>query len=546
MSKKFTVKMICFKWIALAVSGAFLFSGCTHLWKGDDYRTVTIAPESLQQIEPLALKEIEDKPSGSEAESPAPAELSLTLEECRALTLENNLDLKVQLIEPVLAAERISEAEAQFEATFSANVNYTKTNQPTASTLEIEGNERDTLGAGLGVSIPLRTGGEINVNLIDYASETDSEFAIYNPTYNNSLSASISQPLLQGAGRRANEYAIRIARLNRQITDSRTKLEVIRVIAAVDTAYWRLYAARRLLEVRRQQYELANALYEDTESFVKVGTKPRIELMRTRASVAEKLEAIINAENDVRDTERDLKQMLNRPGLGMETETVLIPSTQPDPVRYDIQREQMVAGAMDNRMELLALELQLARDADTIEYRKNQTLPLVSMEYQYNVNGLGPKRGDTYELLLKNDFRDHRLGLQVSIPLGNEAAESRLRQAIYERTQRLASRESQKAQITAEVLKQIDKLEANWQRILATRQVTILNDELYQAEKRQFELGMVTSTDVLDAQTNLADAQRAEISAIADYQISLMDLAYATGTLLGAAKVQWEPFLLED
>lgn len=48
---------------------------------------------------------------------------------------------------------------------------------------------------------------------------------------------------------------------------------------------------------------------------------------------------------------------------------------------------------------------------------------------------------------------------------------------------------------------------------------------------------------MLNAQTNLADAQRAEISALAEYQISLVDLAYATGTLLGLAKVQWEPYV---
>ena len=48
------------------------------------------------------------------------------------------------------------------------------------------------------------------------------------------------------------------------------------------------------------------------------------------------------------------------------------------------------------------------------------------------------------------------------------------------------------------------------------------------------------------AQTNLADAQRAEISALTEYQIALVDLAYATGTLLGAAKVQWAPFVPEE
>jgi hypothetical protein len=46
---------------------------------------------------------------------------------------------------------------------------------------------------------------------------------------------------------------------------------------------------------------------------------------------------------------------------------------------------------------------------------------------------------------------------------------------------------------------------------------------------------------VLDASTNLANAQSAEVRALADYQIAQTDLAFATGTLLGATKVQWAP-----
>ena len=42
---------------------------------------------------------------------------------------------------------------------------------------------------------------------------------------------------------------------------------------------------------------------------------------------------------------------------------------------------------------------------------------------------------------------------------------------------------------------------------------------------------------------NSTDAQSAEILALAEYQIALVDLGYATGTLLSAAKVQWEPIV---
>jgi outer membrane protein TolC len=487
----------------------------------------------------------EEESLQSDLEVPAPAELEISLAACRAMVLENNLDLRVQLIEPAIADERVGEEEAKFEATFSAGVNYFKNNTPVASTLDIAGSEVEGLNTRLGVNIPLRTGGEVTVNLTDVSIETDSDFAIYNPSYETDLSASITQPLLRGAGRRASEYGIRIARFDRGMTDARTKLAVIYALAEADKAYWRLYAARRLLGVRQQQYELAKILHDETEAIVDVGSKARIELVRTRASMAEKLEAIITAENDVQDTERDLKLRLHKPGLGLETNTTLVQTTGPDPVHYRIDREQMVAAALENRMELLEAELQIARDAATIDYLENQALPLVSIGYTYNMNGLGPSRSDAYDLLADNTYRDHAVGLQVSIPLGNEAAKSRLRQAIHQRTQRLISRESRKEQITYEVLRQIDKLEATWQRILASRQTTLLFDEQYRAEKQQFELGMVTATEVLDAQTSLADAQRAEISAIAEYQISLIDLAYATGTLLGAAKVEWQPLVPE-
>jgi outer membrane protein TolC len=526
-------------------------TGCEQLFgDGNSYRT-KIPPEKTRQIETLELQE-----ATKEEKAPAdikdvneipPEELKLTLEECRALTLENNLDLKVQLINPAVAAEKVSEQEAQFEAAFYSNLTHSKTDTPVASFLdEISGSQVDYSNTNLGVQVPLRTGGTVTFDLADSRAKTGSPFSVFDPSYSSDMSVSISQPLLRGAGKRVNTYAIRIAEYERQITDARTKLEVIRAIADVDRVYWRLYAARRELDVRKQQYELAEALYQQAVRFVEAGDKPQIEIIRTEAGVAQQLEAIILAENNVRDRERDLKRTLNKTGLDMQTPTVLIPATEPDPVRYELEREKMLATAMDNRMEMLELELQIAEDFATIDYRKNQSLPLVTLDYRYNINGLGATRDDSFDLLFDKRFEDHRVGLQLLVPLGNEARKSQLRQGFYQRMQRLASRDSRKALIELEVLNAIDQLEANWQRVLASRQSTILDNRLFEAEKRQFELGLGTSTDVLQVQANFAEAQRAEILALTEYQIALVDLAYATGTLLGAAKVRWEPIVLPE
>jgi len=52
---------------------------------------------------------------------------------------------------------------------------------------------------------------------------------------------------------------------------------------------------------------------------------------------------------------------------------------------------------------------------------------------------------------------------------------------------------------------------------------------------------MRTSTDVLDAQARLADAQSSEIASLTAYQISQTDLAYAAGMIIGKDRVRWEP-----
>jgi outer membrane protein len=222
---------------------------------------------------------------------------------------------------------------------------------------------------------------------------------------------------------------------------------------------------------------------------------------------------------------------------------VLIPLTEPDPIRYELRKDQLIESAVENRAEMLELELQIAQDATTVDYFRNQALPLVTLDYTYNINGLGATRADAYDLLFDNTFADHRAGLQLLVPLGNEAGQSRLRQAFYQRRQRLANRDNRKSLIELEVLNAVDQVEANWQRILASRQRALLDGRLFEAERRQFELGLCTSTDVLEAQTTFADAQSSEILALAEYQIALIDLAYATGTLLGAAKIQWQPIV---
>jgi len=545
MSNRTTKRLIRRAPLLLLVAAASCFwIGCKALFSSDPMPDVRVPARRLRRIEPMDFQAMSADQSKEEAAGQgeperAPAQLQLALAECRAVALENNLDLGVALLSPTIAGETVREAEAVFEPYLFSNFSYSRTETPVSTTLDAS--KAKLIAADLGVYVPLRTGGSITFDVPFSRSETNNVFATLSPAYTTDFVVSISQPLLRDADLRTNTHAIRLAHYESQITEARTKLEVIGVLAAVDRVYWRLYAARKEAEVRKNEYGLAMAQLARVERMVKAGTVAEVEIVRAQAGVAERLEGIIIADNSVRDRERELKLLLNKPGLGMETATVLIPSTEPNPLHRRLDGERLLEAALSNRMEMLELELRIAQDASTIQYQRNQALPVLALGYTYNINGLGPTTHDALDMLLDRRFEDHSVGLQLVVPIGNRAARSALRRAVYTRVQRLSTRKRRELIIQQEVANALDRLEATWQRILASRQRALLAGRNLEAEQRQFELGLRTSTDVLDAQTRLADAQSAEILALTEYQIAQVDLAYATGTTLAASAVEWEP-----
>ena len=177
-----------------------ILTGCEQFPGDEDFYEISVAPEKLRQVETLELQETEVQENNFiDMNEPPPKELSLNLEECRAITLENNLELKVQLISPAIAAERVSEEEAVFESALTSNLVYSIGDTPTVTTLDaISGSNVKSTYSDLGVQIPLQTGGTIRFDTVDNRIDTDAPTS-FNPFYSSDLGVSISQHLLRGA-----------------------------------------------------------------------------------------------------------------------------------------------------------------------------------------------------------------------------------------------------------------------------------------------------------------------------------------------------------
>lgn len=538
-------------------------SGCSLLTEdySEDYRTpprqlnevLAVRLQEMSRSEPVSVEEAAaDAAKDAAVVAEPPESIELDLAEVRAAALANNLELRVELVNPSITRETVSEEQAQFEALLFGSVEHTKVDEQSGVVGEPAEQEQAT-SYDTGVRVPLRTGGTVTVDfpLTRYDDQTalsgseGGNSSVIDPSYDAGLKFSISQPLLRNAGIRANTHAIRVATYERDIADAQTKLAAIQILADADRAYWSLYAARRELGVRQQQYELALQQLEEAEKRVAAGAAPEIEIMRAQSGVAARLEAIIIADTSVRLQQRSLKRIMNRPELTIESGTALIPTTEPNPLGLDLDPEELADYAVGNRMEMLELELQLAIDASTVDFERNSALPLCVLDYEYRINGFAGSINDSLHDLGGNRYADHTLAIQAEIPLGNQSARSRLRRAMLQRVQRLATREQRRLTIRQEVYDAVDALQQDWQRILAARQEVKLAGRTYEAEKRQFEVGLRTSTDVLEAAARVADAQSREISALTAYEISQIDIAFATGTLVGHGRVMWEPIGLD-
>jgi outer membrane protein TolC len=451
--------------------------------------------------------------------------MTLTLAKVRAAALANNLDLKVDLVEPEMAQQSLNAERAKFEALFQGSfaTDYT----------EAVGSEAVSRAwsTQVGVSQPLASGGSLLASL---------PVGDFHPGGLASASASVTviQSLLRGAGTDINTQSIRIAEHQWQMVSARTKLNVIAWLSRADVAYWQVYAAHRDLAVRRAQYDLAKDQLSHARKMVAAGSAARIEIVRAEAGLSSRLENVINAETTVEYHERNLRAIMNLPDVPVDSPVSMVLETEPHPLGLTLDEKALFEQAVANRMDRVELELSLAIDDMDVAYARNATLPDVAVSYSYAARTQGNSVGKSLNHFSGQAYDDHWVSLSAAIPLGNEAARARLQRARLSQLQGKLLQKKLCQIIRQEVADAVSQLNGNWRRILAAEQGVVAAQRDYDVDQDQFKLGQRNSTDVLYSATRLGDAQLGRIRAFVDYEIAQINLARVTGTLLGRDSIE--------
>ena len=479
----------------------------------------------------------------------------ISLADVRHKALVNNLNLKVNQFDPKIANEKLNIERAKFDNIIFANAKYGRKDFPKQSAdltqlstdntalnnqvvkLNSLAQKTELFDAELGIKIPLRTGATVVLSTPFTNKEGLSRFG--KDEYNSALRFSVSQPLLRNAGILVNEASINIADLQLQSQQARTRLQSIRIIAIIDKAYWALNQAWVELEIRTQQYQYASENLNMVKKRVQEGLSAAVEINRAEIGVADRMEQLILASTNLQLAERQLKYFLNDSAFTLESDNGFIPETNPSLVQYGFDTNKLIEQALSARLDLLDLELKLSEDVIRISYLENQTLPIFTLDYSYGALS-NTNSSFSNSLNQLGRFDDWYVGFKFEIPVTNEARKAHLNQAVEQRLQRLSNKSLQTLTVKKEILDALDIQNQHWQRILTMRQQVIIAGLNYEAEIKQFKEGLRTMTEVLEMLTRLGEVQMKEIKAVTDYQVAQIDLAFATGTLLGYSQVNFQ------
>jgi len=474
--------------------------------------------------------------------------LSLSLKDSMVYALRNNFDIEISRLNSNLKEHDITVEKAEFDPTLTLEGNIENDDVPINSKL-VGGLKTSSISpyieqgrtADAVIKTMVPTGATLSLEYNVFRDYVDpNPFRLLNPAYENYVEAKITQPLLKGAGWFYNRSPIYIARNNKKISIAQFKSKAIEISNAVQEAYWNLVKAIEDLKVARKSKERAEDLLKKNRIQVQTGTLAPIEIIDAEASVASRVEAIISAENEVRDREDELKRIMNFADNEIISDATVLPTDKPDFAPKKVELHETIKTAMGKRPELQELQLETENADMETRRRKNELYPALDFTAGMRYTGLGEDIEDANDSTFSQEFQGEFFTLAMEIPLGNRSARSKYNKAKIEKRQAGLNVKKKELDVVVEVRAAVRQVMTNSERVNATKKSRELAQKRLEVEEKKYGVGRSTSLEILRAQEDLATAEGNEAKAMIDYEISLGNLEKAKGTILDVYGIRLE------
>jgi len=465
----------------------------------------------------------------------------LTLQECIARAVKKNFNLAISGYSVATARESLVIANANFDPTLGASSSRVLT-QAAATTSKLDGTSTssgqrtDSTTTQLSVSqaIP-QTNGTVTLTTNLSRQASNSANFLFNPIFGDTASLSVSQPLLKNFGSTVARAPINTAKLGVDIANLNYRTSVLSTIQQTESAYYSLVYARENLRVLQHSLELAQTLYDENLAKKNVGTGTDLDVFTAQVGVQTARNSVVQAANTVQNAQDTLLNVIGptdfTTGIG-DVSFANLPQEQNIPsfdASYTLALNNS-PGYASQQATIKQLEISAAT-------AKQNRLPTLNLTGALGYNATDASYSDVIASLPNHHGNNWSLGLVYSMPWGMHADRARYRTALDNLEQQKVTLAQFEQNLLVSVRSAVRAVQANLTSVEISAQSTQLSMKNYDLTKAQFDAGLATSRQVLQAQQDLEAVRVQELQARINLFNAISNLHQLEGTSLAKYNV---------
>ena len=429
----------------------------------------------------------------------------LSIQNCIEYAKQNNSNIEVARFDERIAQEQVNEVKGR--GLPQANINGSYQDQLKLPVLVLPSNLTGAAGGG--------TGEENGSTAIPIGNQ-----------YNSSLTGEVTQMIFDPSF----YIGLKAAKSGSQLYQQQTQKVSEQTAYNIANAYYQVIVAQKQLQLLSSNLNNTQKVLANTELQFKNGVAKQVDVNRLQVNASNLKSQIQQADLSLQRALNNLKFQMGMPlnqvitlsdtALTFHEEATAAPETTDDFYK--------------NRIDYKILQTNL--ELQELDRRNNVAgyYPTLSAFANYGYTAQGNDFG--FFPTGSNDWFDYTtatIGLRLKIPVFDGLQRNaRIQQSRLKASQLKENIKLTQQSIDLDVSNADMQYRSTLQRIESEQKNVDLAQQVYEVTQLEFQEGVGTSTDVVEAETSLRQAQNTYINTLLDLYTARLDMEKAKGTLL--------------
>ncbi|MBI2341174.1 MAG: TolC family protein, partial [Deltaproteobacteria bacterium] len=396
------------------------------------------------------------------------------------------------------------------------------------------GTRQDTTNWNIGLSKGFQSGTRTS---IDWSNQRIRLFGVptinganifpTEPTYESTVSFSVTQPLLKNFAGKVDRASVDSAKHALEGADRLTKHKMNTIAYRALLAYWQLAIAYNNVAAWKLAVLDAQKFYDISLERKNLGTAEETDVLAAEANLINRKNGLSEAEIIESGLENELKII-----LGYDSADTLRPADKDLKfIHSDLPHpDDFIAAALAKRGDYLAQKAEVEKSEIVLVSAKNKRWPELDLTGTFALNEL--KTSSYTNTLGDIDSPSWTVGMQLSYPLENRTARAEKKKSQHEKAKAVIQLKNLENEITNTCTELISRLKKNIEVVNNSKEAESLQRKKLSLEADNYKLGRSSSEVIIRYQDDRLFSRQAEFKAWGEYFTTVLDVEFAQNSIL--------------